>query len=230
MSPHPQAILFDLDGTLIDSVPDLAWAVDEMCKQIGMPACGEAMVRNWVGNGIDMLVRRALTNGDDQQVVDPNQLDSALSSFKSLYASHLSVSTTVYPHLEAVLAQFHAQKIKMAVVTNKGSQFSAQLLADLSLQQWFSVLVGGDTLAVKKPDPQPLLHAAEQLGLRADQVIMIGDSKNDVSAARAANMPVITKTNGYNHGENIANSQPDAIFDCFSELPEKVAQVWQTGQ
>ena len=230
MNQLPQGILFDLDGTLVDSVPDLAWAIDTMCGQIGRPTCGEKKVRDWVGNGIDMLVRRALTNGDDERAVSSNQFEEALSYFRSAYASHISVLTTLYEDVEKVLAQFHAQKIKMAVVTNKSSQFSAQLLADLSLQQWFPILVGGDTLAVKKPDPQPLLHAAKQLGLRADQVLMIGDSKNDVSAARAANMPVIAKTNGYNHGENIANSQPDAIFDCFSELPEKVAQVWQTGQ
>ena len=230
MKPALKAILFDLDGTLVDSVPDLAWAIDQMQAHFQLPPCGENQVRNWVGNGVDQLVRRALTNGNDTASVDPMLYSKALASFKHHYGCEPSRYSRTYPHVEDTLDHFARRHIKLAVVTNKATRFTEQLLADKQLDSWLSATVCGDTLAVKKPAPQPLSHALKLMNVAPDAAVMVGDSKNDVGAARALKLPVICKTGGYNHGEDIALSQPDAIFDDFSELPDCIDQVWHAGQ
>lgn len=222
----PQAILLDLDGTLVDSVPDLAMAIDAMLTDLQLAPVGESRVRDWVGNGALKLVQRALAYAlgqasslqRDPQTVDTRLLDRAHSQFLVHYQQHNGRASRLYPGVHEALQYWHRQGIKLAVVTNKPLQFVPALLERFELHGFFSVQVGGDSLAVKKPAPDPLWLACEQLRISPDQCLMIGDSRHDVEAAKAAGLAVVAVSYGYNHGEPIALSSPDLIVDSLFEL------------
>lgn len=213
----PKMILIDVDGTLVDSVPDLAYCVDEMMRRLGRPAHGESRVRNWVGNGVDRLVRRALVGQLEGEPSDED-FDSALPIFLELYAENTSKRSLLYPGVRAGLDYMKAQGFKLGCVTNKASQFTIPLLKDLGVYDEFGIVVCGDTLPVKKPDPRPLLHAAGHFGVTAADSQMLGDSKSDVAAARAAGFQIVCMSYGYNHGEDIRDYSPDAVIDSMAEL------------
>lgn len=215
---NPKLVLIDLDGTLVDSVPDLAYSVDQTMLELGLPLRGEAAVRTWVGNGVKTLVERALTN-DLHTPADPIELEKTLAVFMRIYAENTSQRSRVYPGVLAGLDFLQSCKqLKIVCVTNKAEQFTHKLLRDLDLFERFALIVSGDTLPEKKPHPLPLLYAAEQLGVAAADSLMLGDSKSDVKAARAAGFKVIAVSYGYNHGEDIRDYQPDAVIDSFQEL------------
>ncbi len=215
-------VLIDLDGTLVDSVPDLAYSVDQTLLRLGLPLRGEAAVRTWVGNGVKTLVERALTN-DLHQPADPTVLAQALAIFMEIYAENTSQRSRIYPGvLEGLDFLQSCQALKVACVTNKAEQFTHKLLKDLGLFEHFALIVSGDTLPEKKPHPLPLLYAAEQLGISTSEAIMIGDSKSDVKAARAAGFKMIAVSYGYNHGEDIRDYQPDAVVNSLAELKELI--------
>lgn len=211
-------VLIDLDGTLVDSVPDLAYSVDQTMLRLGLPLRGEAAVRTWVGNGVKTLVERALTNSLHQPA-DPIVFEQALAIFMEIYAENTSGRSRIYPGvMEGLDFLQSCQALKVACVTNKAEQFTHKLLKDLGLFERFALIVSGDTLPEKKPHPLPLLYAAEQLGVPASDALMIGDSKSDVKAARAAGFKMIAVSYGYNHGEDIRNYHPDAVVDSLAEL------------
>ena len=214
----PGFVLIDLDGTLVDSVPDLAYCVDEMMKQLGMPLRGEAAVRNWVGNGVQRLVERSLINAIDG-MPDPELMAKAYPIYLELYKHNTSQRSCVYEGVIEGLDWMQAQGYTLACVTNKAEAFTVPLLKDKGLFDYFKVIVSGDTCAEKKPHPMPLLYAAEQLGVAPENALMLGDSKSDVKAARAAGFHVFCTTYGYNHGEDIRNYKPDVVMDSFMELP-----------
>lgn len=218
----PGFILIDLDGTLIDSVPDLAYCVDEMMKQLDMPVRGEAAVRNWVGNGVQRLVERALINSVDG-MPDQDLMDKAYPIYLELYKDNTSKRSCVYEGVVEGVEWMKAQGYRVACVTNKAEAFTLPLLKDKGLYDYFEVVVSGDTCEEKKPHPMPLLHAAELLGVSPENALMIGDSKSDVKAARAAGFHIFCMTYGYNHGEDIRNYEPDAVLDSFMELPNYLA-------
>lgn len=213
----PSFVLFDLDGTLIDSVPDLAYCVDETMKRIGMPVRGEAAVRQWVGNGVQRLVERALINAVEGM---PEQalMDKAYPVFLELYKDNTSQRSCVYEGVVEGLEWVLAQGYRVACVTNKAEAFTVPLLKDKGLHDYFEVIVSGDTCAEKKPHPMPLLYAAEQLGETAENALMIGDSRSDVKAARAAGFHIFCMTYGYNHGEDIRDYEPDVVMDSLMEI------------
>jgi len=213
----PAMVLIDVDGTLVDSVPDLAYCVDEMMKAIGRDACGEAKVRNWVGNGVERLVKRALT-GEMESEPDAADYERALPIFLSLYADNVSQRSVLYPGVREGLDYMKGAGYKMGCVTNKASQFTIPLLKDLGVHDQFEIIICGDTLSKKKPDPMPLLHAAQHFAVAPNQALMLGDSISDVKAARAAGFNIICMSYGYNHGEDIRNYQPDAVIDSMAEL------------
>ncbi len=213
----PKMILIDVDGTLVDSVPDLAYCVDEMMRRLGRPPHGEAKVRDWVGNGVERLVRRALVGQLDGEPGD-EEFARAYPLFLELYAENTSKRSVLYPGVREGLDFMEAAGYKLGCVTNKASQFTIPLLKDLGVFDEFGVVVCGDTLPVKKPDPQPLLHAAEHLGVTAADSLMLGDSKSDVAAARAAGFQIVCMSYGYNHGEDIRKYAPDAVIDSMAEL------------
>ena len=213
----PKMILIDVDGTLVDSVPDLAYCVDEMMKQLGMPVRGEAAVRNWVGNGVERLVRRALINQLDGEP-DEALFDKAYPIFLDLYADNTSKRSLLYPGVREGLDYLKSQGYRLGCVTNKAAQFTIPLLKDLGIHDDFESIVCGDTLAKKKPDPLPLLHSAEKLGVKPEDALMLGDSMSDVKAARAAGFQIVCMSYGYNHGVDIRESHPDAVIDSMAEL------------
>ena len=213
----PRLVMFDLDGTLMDSVPDLAAAVDVMLQQLGRPPAGIEQVRDWVGNGVQVLVRRALAGQLEHQAVDPVLVEQALPLFMAAYANGHAL-TQVYPGILPVLTWLKERGIALAVVTNKPEQFVAQLLAEKGLGGYFSWIVGGDTLAQKKPDPAGLLHVMAQAGVTPDSALFIGDSRNDVQAAQAAGVRCVALSYGYNHGQPIAAEHPDLVLDDLRQL------------
>jgi phosphoglycolate phosphatase len=214
----PSMVLIDVDGTLVDSVPDLAYCVDEMLKKMGMQPHGEAAVRNWVGNGVAHLVERALTN-DLDGYPEQAQFDQAMPLFNALYSVHHSDRSSLYPGVVEGLAFLQQNKgISIGCVTNKAEAFVIPILKNLGIHDEFEIIICGDTLEKKKPDPMPLLHAAAHLGALPENSLMLGDSKSDVKAARAAGFDIICMSYGYNHGEDIHLYEPDAVIDSMIEL------------
>lgn len=213
----PSLILFDLDGTLVDSVPDLAFCIDGMMTQLKRPAWGEARVREWVGNGVERLVKRALIgqlNGEP----DDAEYAKALPLFMALYTEHNGQRSQLYPGVKSGLDKLRAAGFNLACVTNKADQFTRPLLKSLGIYDYFSLITSGDTLPKKKPDPLPLTHTSKHFQLTPEQSLMIGDSSNDVKAARAAGFGIVCVPYGYNHGEDINLSNPDAVIDSIAQL------------
>lgn len=211
--------LFDLDGTLVDSVPDLATALNKMLSDYQLPTYGEHVIRHWVGNGARVLVERGLS-GDTKINHNREQLevDTALDKFLFYYRTLETKSTVLY---DGVFDTLHALKQRgytLVLITNKPSEFIAPILSSFSLLSLFSLTIGGDSLPQKKPSALPLLYACEQFKVSPSQCVMVGDSKNDILAAKAANIKSIGLTYGYNYGESISTYQPDWVFDSFSEI------------
>lgn len=215
---RPRMILIDVDGTLVDSVPDLAYCVDRMMEQLGRPAWGESAVRNWVGNGVERLVRRALTGELDGEPSDADY-ERAYPIFVELYRDNTSKRSILYPGIRAGLDYLAGQGYPLGCVTNKAAQFTEPLLCDLGVRDYFDIVISGDSLPRKKPDPMPLLHAAEHFGVRPEEALMVGDSVSDVKAARAAGFgAIVCMSYGYNHGRDIREAKPDAVIDALPEI------------
>ncbi|RKZ41314.1 MAG: phosphoglycolate phosphatase [Gammaproteobacteria bacterium] len=215
--PNPQLILIDLDGTLIDTVPDLANAVDGMMSQLCLPHRGEEQVRHWVGNGIERLVKRALLNQLEGEP-DDKLYQSAISYFNELYVQCNGEQSVLFPGVREGLDWLKSLNYNLACITNKAGQFTIPLLKALNLYDNFSLVISGDTLPKKKPDPLPLLHAADFFQVEPHHALMIGDSINDVQAARAAGFQILCVSYGYNHGLDIRQAKPDVVIDSLNEL------------
>ena len=221
MIKRPEMVLIDVDGTLVDSVPDLAWCVDAMMKQLGMPEHGEARVRHWVGNGVDRLVKRALINALDGEP-EAALFDKALPIFQDLYSENTSKRSCLYDGVIEALDFLKTTGVRIGCVTNKASQFTLPILKDLGISDYFETVLCGDQVERKKPDPQPLLMSAEKLGVDPKASLMLGDSMSDVKAARAAGFDIICMSYGYNHGEDIRDYNPDAVVDSMAEIKDIV--------
>ena len=217
MLNKPKMVLIDVDGTLVDSVPDLAYCVDEMMKQLDKPGHGEVKVREWVGNGVERLVRRALVAQLEGEP-DETLFKKAYPIFLDLYAENTSRRSMLYPGVKEGLEYLKSADYRLGCVTNKAAQFTIPLLQELGIHDDFEIVVSGDTLAKKKPDPMPLLYVAEHLGVTPAEATMLGDSVSDVKAARAAGFQIICMSYGYNHGVDIREARPDAVIDSMAEL------------
>jgi phosphoglycolate phosphatase len=218
---RPEMVLIDVDGTLVDSVPDLAFCVDAMMNRLGMPERGEKRVRHWVGNGVERLVKRALVNQLDGEP-DEALYARALPVFEALYRDNTSKRSCLYPGVQEALDFLQTTGVRIGCVTNKASQFTLPLLKDLGVDDYFEIVICGDMVERKKPDPQPLLMAAEQLETGPQASMMIGDSMSDVNAARAAGFQIVCMSYGYNHGEDIRDYDPDAVVDSMAEISDIV--------
>ncbi|KHS64657.1 phosphoglycolate phosphatase [Pectobacterium brasiliense] len=211
-----RGLAFDLDGTLIHSAPGLAAAIDQALVAQSLPAAGEARVATWIGNGADVMVERALRWAG----VEPTgaRLQETREQFDVYYAQTVDSGSTLFPQVKETLAQLAQQGIPMAVVTNKPTPFVAPLLAGLGIGDYFSLIIGGDDVIVKKPHPAPLYLVLGKLGLRASELLFVGDSRNDMQAAQAAGCRSVGMTYGYNYGEAIELSQPDVVLDRFADI------------
>lgn len=217
----PGVALFDLDGTLVDSAPDLAAAVDQMLDTLGREPAGQEKVRQWVGNGAQVLIRRALTGRVDWEQAEP--LDDALfnDALNQFYVSYEALNgdrSTVFDGVEACLQRLRQHGCRLAVVTNKPERFVAPLLERMGLEHWFEMIIGGDTLTVKKPDAEPLLLAMRTLGGSPGTTVMIGDSAADAEAAHNAGLPSILVRYGYNYGPPVDELGADVVVDSLTEL------------
>ncbi|MFV2031576.1 MAG: phosphoglycolate phosphatase [Gammaproteobacteria bacterium] len=210
-------LLIDLDGTLVDSAPDLAYCIDQTMLQLNIPVRGEQAVRCWVGNGLDRLLKRALVNALDGEP-DPGLYQEALPLFNSFYASNVSVRSRLYDGVLPGLDYLQRQGYRLACVTNKAREFTLPLMDDLGIAGYFELIICGDDTAKKKPDPLPLLTAAEKMQVSPRRSLMLGDSVSDVQAARAAGLQIVCLSYGYNHGEDIRSYGPDAVIDSMVQL------------
>ena len=225
MLTKPELILIDVDGTLVDSVPDLAYCIDEMMKQLDMPVRGIDAVREWVGNGVETLTKRALVNALSGEP-DAGLFAKAMPIFNALYAVNNSQRSNLYPGVLEALEAFKADPdYRVGCVTNKAARFTIPILEDLGIKDFFEIIVCGDTLEKKKPDPLPLLHVAEKLGIKPENALMLGDSMSDVKAARAAGFKIVCMSYGYNHGEDIRDYNPDAVIDTMTEFSGLIKQT-----
>jgi phosphoglycolate phosphatase len=213
----PRLVMFDLDGTLMDSVPDLAAAVDKMLMLLGREPAGIERVRDWVGNGSRVLVRRALAGQLNHDGVADELADEALALFMQAYSGGHEL-TTVYPGVRECLDWLREREVKLAIITNKPAQFIEPLLEEKGLAGYFDWLVGGDTLPQQKPDPAALFWVMDKAGVVPGESLFVGDSRNDVRAAKAATVRCVALTYGYNHGEPIADEQPALVLDDLREL------------
>lgn len=216
---NPDMVLFDLDGTLVDSVPDMAWSIDKMLDSIGLPPCGELKIRHWIGDGLENLIKSSLTNGSPAEP-DPGLFEKAFRLFLDIYSDNSCRSTYIYDGVENGLDYLKKNKYRVGCVSNKREQFTREILETLGIGENFEIIIGGDTLPRKKPDPLPLLYAADFFNARPENSLMIGDSVNDINAARAAGFRIICVSYGYNHGRDIRESGPDAVVDSLESLQE----------
>jgi len=221
------AIALDLDGTLLDTIHDLAEAVNALLAELGYDPLPKDAVRAMIGKGMANLVRRALAaaRGVAPEAIDDATRDAALARYQAHYASILGRGTLPFPGIVDGLVALRAMGIPLAVVTNKASRFVQPHLEHAGIAHHFSLLIGGDTLATRKPDPGPLLHVAEAFGVPPQRLLMVGDSINDVAAARAAGCPVLVLPYGYNEGEPVQNLEADGIVPSLRAVADRVRFV-----
>lgn len=210
----PKAVLIDLDGTLLDTIDDLAAAANAMRTDFGLLPLAISRVRDFIGKGAEVLVRRTLTDSMDAPL-DPGRLAEALTSYRNHYALLNGVHARCFPGVREGLLGMRRRGLKLACVTNKPVGFTVPLLERTGLFAEFDVVVGGDSLPLKKPHPAPLLHACEGLQVSPFEALMIGDSGNDALAARAAGMPVFIVPYGYNEGHPVGSLDADAVVDSL---------------
>lgn len=210
-TPLYRAVLIDLDGTLLDTIPDLAAAANAMLEELGAAPLPVADIATFVGKGTENLVRRCLSDPRVALPTDAPAVAAALAVFNRHYHQVNGDASRLYPGVLEGLAAFRAQGATMAVVTNKPTEFTLPLLERSGLAPWFDVVVCGDTCERKKPDPMPLLHACERLECPPGAALAIGDSVNDALAARAAGITVLAVPYGYNEGHDVRSLDIDGI-------------------
>lgn len=218
-----QAALLDLDGTLLDSVPDLAHAANAMRIELGMPALHINVVATFVGKGVDNLVRRALAGSLHAPDPQPEAFERARASFYRHYHLVNGDKATVFDGVFEGLKAMRGQGLKLAVVTNKPTEFTLPLLERTGLSGFFQEVVCGDTCARRKPDPDQMVYACERLGVTPAQTVAIGDSVNDALAARAAGIRVLAVPYGYNEGQDVQSLDVDAIVQSIAHAAKWIA-------
>ncbi len=217
-----QVIIFDLDGTLVDTAGDLAFAVNEMLTARGLPTLSLPKVVSLVGEGVRRLVERALIAAGDDRLTD---IETALQQFLEVYGANLTRSTRAYPEVPETLAALVENGYQLAICTNKPEAHSRSILDRLGLIHRFKVIVGGDSVSgVRKPDPRVLGPVFDALAAEPRQAVMVGDSITDVTLARAARIPIAIRAGGYS---NLPSGElgADAVFDAFGTLPAVIRRL-----
>ena len=215
-----QAVLFDLDGTLLDTIPDLAHAANAMRVELGMTVLPQDVIATFVGKGVDNLIQRALVASLDGEQADDALFQRARESFHRHYHLVNGVKSTLYEGVIEGLKAFRDQGLPLAVVTNKSTEFTLPLLERTGLAGFFQTVVCGDTCARRKPHPDPFLHACTVLGVDAAHSLAIGDSINDALAARAAGCKVLAVPYGYNEGLDVRSLDVDGIVGTLLEAAD----------
>jgi phosphoglycolate phosphatase len=219
-----RAILFDLDGTLVDTAPDIAAAVGDTLRDLGRAPLDDVTVKSYIGRGVDVLLHRVLTGTRDGSA-EVDEHGRARGVFLGHYQAHNGRTATVYAGVREGIAHAKRLGLKLACVTNKPQAFSDALLAQVGLDRDLEFIQGGDALPKGKPDPLPLTHAAARLGFAPAECLMIGDSSNDALAARAAGMPVVLVGYGYSEDVPVATIDADAVFDSVADAVDAISAV-----
>lgn len=209
------AVAFDLDGTLINSAKGLTEAIDLMLKTLGYPVAGFEKVSVWIGNGAIHLVESALKDAGDLTL---EQFDEAYDLFNRFYADVLKKGSELYPGVRVTLTALKEQGYRLAMITNKPSRFLPQLLKDLSLTSLFDLVLGADDVTARKPHPAPIYQTLGAFGLYRDELLFVGDSRNDIESAKEAGVATVGLTYGYNFGRLISEENPTYVIDHFEEL------------
>jgi len=219
-----KAVTIDLDGTLADTIPDLAAAANRMLRELGRPVLDLERIRAFVGKGIPKLVERSLAGSIDGTVPEA-LLDQALPLFERCYADVNGRHTVIYPGVSEGLQALRGMRMPLACVTNKSGRFTVPLLEQLGIAGYFERVIAGDALPQKKPDPAQLLHACRGFGIVPREMLMIGDSLNDAEAARAAGCPVFCVSYGYNEGRDVRDLDADAIVASLIEAARLIQKA-----
>lgn len=210
-------LLFDLDGTLVDSVPDLALSINYAMAELGLPTRDESAVRNWVGNGLDQLVHRAITQSMTGEA-ESDLHQQAKAHFLRRYGDHFADQSKLYPGVSSTLQQLHARGYQLACVSNKPEQFIPPILDHFVIARWFDSIIGGDSTHHKKPHPLPLITAIKALESTPEHSLMVGDSLSDFNAATRAQLPVVMVSWGYSQGADLRELSAAAVINQIDEL------------
>ena len=215
-----RGMLFDLDGTLVDTAADIAHALNQTLAERGWQPLAVSDVAQMIGRGAPILIERAAAAGGHALAgADPAALLERFFEHYGALEESNQAAASPYPGVLETLHTLHRAGMLIGVVTNKQHRFAIALLRRLGLFDWIDVVVGGDTCERRKPDPQPLLFACERLKIEPSQALMVGDSVNDVRAARAAHIPVLCVPYGYNEGQDPRALDCDALIDTLADLP-----------
>ncbi|HYD31844.1 MAG TPA: phosphoglycolate phosphatase [Azospirillaceae bacterium] len=220
--PYPRrsrfcSIVFDLDGTLIDSVGDISLGINRVLAEEGLPTLSVKTVRTLVGDGATTLVRDAFVTAG-RPLGEPDGVKAMTRRYLDHYAEQDVDPGCLYPGVVETLAMLDGEGFSLALCTNKAERITLPLLEELGLARHFDAVVGGDTLASRKPSPEPLLFALQRIGGRPDAAVMVGDNRNDVAAARGAGMPVVAVSYGYPRMA-VEALGADRVIDRFADLP-----------
>lgn len=214
---------FDLDGTLVDSALGLANTVDNMCERLGLPKPGKALVTTWIGNGIEVLLDRALLWANAPK--DAEYRQNAMIILSECYQDELLSGSPLFPDVKETLVQLHSEGHQLVLITNKPSKFVPDLMDYLGISHLFAMMLGANDSIKIKPHPTPIFKVLGELGVMQSEFIFVGDSRNDILAAKNAGVISIALTYGYNYGEPIANESPDYIIHDFAELLPLIHQL-----
>ncbi len=222
--PYPlpvKAVMIDLDGTLLDTAPDLASAANMMLKELNRTELPLETIQSYIGKGIEKLVKRSLTGSLDGEP-DAALLAEAMPAYERHYSSTLYVDTRPYAGVIEGLDALRGKGLRLACITNKAEAFTLPLLRAAGLLDYFDLVLSGDSLPKKKPHPMPLLHACERFGIAAQEMLLIGDSLNDAQAARAAGCHVFVVPYGYNEGKDVRELDCDAIVSSLEDAAKLI--------
>ncbi|MCO6429140.1 phosphoglycolate phosphatase [Nitrosomonas communis] len=216
-----KAVVIDLDGTLLDTAMDLAFAANKMLLELGKPELPLATIQSFIGKGIQKLVKRSLTNSLENEP-DPELFTKALPIYERNYGENLYTHTHPYPGVVDGLNALKKEGFQLACITNKAEAFTLPLLRATNLLDYFEIVLSGDSLPKKKPDPMPLLHACKHFQIEPCELLLIGDSLNDAIAARAAGCNIFCVPYGYNEGQDVRKLDCDAIIASLLEASKLI--------
>jgi phosphoglycolate phosphatase len=210
-------VMFDLDGTLLDTAGEIAESTNRTLRDYGKPAVTGAQVRDWIGHGTGWLMRQAWTDVAGEP--DAAQWPTIMATFIEHYFDCAGTDSQPYPDVMATLAELKRLGIARAVVTNKESRFTARILERHGMADLFDAVISGDTYPVKKPDPTVLYNCMRDLGVAAEQCLFVGDSSIDIATAKAAGVACWAVPYGYNMGAPIDSANPDRIVPTIKDVP-----------
>ena len=219
-----KAVMIDLDGTLLDTASDLATAANMMLREVGLAELPPETIQSYIGKGVEKLVKRSLTANMDGEP-EAELFDRAMPIYERDYAKTLCVDTRPYPGVLDGLCALRENGFRLACVTNKAEAFTLPLLRATGLLEFFDLVLSGDTLPKKKPDPLPLLHACKQFNIEPGEMLLIGDSLNDAQAARAAGCHIFCVPYGYNEGRDVRELDCDAVVPSLYEAVKLIRKL-----